>query len=467
MKYKGNIKNIFSEISESLSGKERDYTIGSIKRAIFLLSVPMVLEMIMESVFAVVDIYFVSKISPEAVAAVGLTESMMSIIYSISFGLSVAASAIISRRIGEKKPDKAANAAVQAIFAGMIVSTAIAIPGMFFASDFLRLMGASEQISGKLSGYSTIMFGSNIVITLLFIINGVLRSAGDAALSMRVLWFANAINIILDPILIFGWWIFPSFGIEGAAIATSIGRGFGVLFQLYILFNGKSRIKITLKSIRFDYRIILKIFKLSAGSISQNIIATSSWIALIAILASFGSLAVAGYTIAIRIIIFSLLPAWGMSNAAGTLVGQNLGAGSPERAEKSVWLTAKYNFVLMGIIGLAYIMFPEFWVSLFINDATVIKMGGQCLRIISYGFLSYGVGMIIMHAFNGAGDTLTPTKINILCFWLIEIPLAFLFAKVMNIGEQGVYYAIITAETTLTLTSIYLFRKGKWKEKMV
>lgn len=467
MTYKYSIKNLLSEISEALSGNDRDYTIGSIRYAIFLLSVPMVLEMIMESVFAVVDIYFVSKISPDAVAAVGLTESMMSIVYSISFGLSVAASAIISRRIGEKKPDKAANAAVQAIFSGILISVVIAIPGMYFASDILRLMGASEQISGKLYGYSTIMFGSNIVITLLFIINGVLRSAGDAALSMKVLWLANAINIILDPILIFGWWIFPELGVKGAAVATSIGRGFGVLFQLYILFNGKSRIKLTLKNIKFDFKIILKIFKLSLGSIGQNIIATSSWIALIAILATFGSMAVAGYTIAIRIIIFSLLPAWGMSNAVGTLVGQNLGAKSPLRAEKSVWLTAKYNFILMGIIGMAYIIFPEFWVGLFIDDALVIQMGAQCLRVISYGFLSYGVGMIMMHAFNGAGDTVTPTKINILCFWLIEIPLAYLFAKIINIGEQGVYFAIVIAETTLTLTAIYLFRKGKWKEKMV
>ena len=460
-------RKILFDIGEALSGKERDYTSEKLKRAIFLLSIPMILEMAMESVFAIVDIYFVSKIGPEAVASVGLTESLMSIVYSISFGLSVAASAIVSRRIGEKKPEKASNTAVQAIFAGILVSLIIAIPGFLFAKDILNLIGSSNEVVKYYSGYATIIFGTNVVVTLLFIINGVFRSAGDPAISMRVLWVANIINIILDPILIFGWWFFPEMGIEGAATATAIGRGVGVLYQFYILFSGKSRIKLNINNIKFDFKIIKKIFRLSMDSVSQNIIATSSWIGLVAIIASFGSVAVAGYTVAIRIMIFSLLPSWGISNAAGTLVGQNLGADRPERAEQSAWITGKYNVILLGIIGLAYVIFPEFWVGLLSTDQNVISQGALCLRIVSYGFLSYAMGMVMLHSFNGAGDTVTPTKINILCFWFIEIPMAYLLAKVMGAGEQGVYWAIVIAETTLTLTAIFIFRKGKWKEKKV
>ncbi|MFH1052421.1 MAG: MATE family efflux transporter [bacterium] len=461
------IKYWFSEIGESLSGKERDYTEEKLKRAIFLLSVPMVMEMVMESIFAVVDIYFVSKISSEAVATVGITESLMSIVYSIAFGLSVAASAIISRRVGEKQYERASNTAVQAIFAGIIVSVIIALPGVLFASDILRLIGASEQVSQQLYGYASIMFGTNVVITLLFVINGVFRSAGSPAIAMRALWIANIINIILDPILIFGWWIFPEIGIEGAAMATVIGRGIGVIYQFFILFKGKSRIKLKLNNIHFNFKIIKKIFKLSLGSIGQNIISTSSWIGLVAILTSFGSIAVAGYTIAIRIMIFSLLPSWGISNAAGTLVGQNLGAKHPERAENSVWITGKYNLIILGIIGLFYVVFPEFWVGLLTSDPNVIDKGADCLRIVSYGFLAYGFGMVVLHAFNGAGDTVTPTKINILCFWFIEIPLAYLLAKMLGLAEQGVFYSIVISETILTLLAVYLFRKGKWKEKHV
>jgi len=458
---------IISEIGESLSGKERDYTQEKLKRAIFLLSVPMILEMAMESVFAIVDIYFVSKISPEAVATVGLTESLMTIIYSISFGLSVAASAIISRRVGEKNYDKASNTAVQAIFAGVLVSLVMGIPGIIYASDILQMIGASEQVSTQLYGYATIMFGTNFVITLLFIINGIFRSAGNPAIAMRALWIANIINIILDPILIFGWWIFPEMGIEGAATATAIGRGIGVVYQFYVLFKGSSRIKLKLNMFKFDFKIIKKIFRLSLGSIGQNIIATSSWIGLMAIIATYGSIAVAGYTIAIRLIIFSLLPSWGISNAAGTLVGQNLGADRADRAESSVWITGRLNLIVLGIIGAVYVVFPEFWVSLLTSDENLIQKGAESLRIISYGFLAYGYGMVVLHAFNGAGDTLTPTKINVLCFWFIEIPLAYLLAKVFGFAEHGVFWAIVIAESVLTVTSIIIFRKGRWKEKKV
>jgi putative MATE family efflux protein len=461
------INYIFKEIGESLSGKERDYTKENLKRAIFLLSIPMILEMAMESIFAIADIYFVSKISPEAVATVGLTESLMTIVYSISFGLSVAASAIISRRIGENNKEKASKTAVQAIFSGVFVSIIIGLPGLLFASEILRFIGASENVIFNYSGYASIMFGSNIVITLLFIINGIFRSAGDPAISMRVLWVSNVINIILDPILIFGWWIFPQMGIEGAATATAIGRGVGVIYQFYILFKRKSRINLNLKMFKLDFEIIKKIFRLSVGSIGQNIISTSSWIGLMAILATFGSLSVAGYTIAIRIIIFSLLPSWGISNAAGTLVGQNLGAEQPDRAEKSVWITGKYNLIVLGIIGIIYIVIPDFWISLLTSDKEVIQKGAEALRIVSYGFLAYGYGMVVLHAFNGAGDTTTPTKINIICFWFVEIPLAYLLSKILNFGEQGVFYSIVIAETCLTIISIIIFKKGKWKIKIV
>ncbi|ROL59139.1 MATE family efflux transporter [Bacteroidetes/Chlorobi group bacterium ChocPot_Mid] len=461
------INYIFKEIGESLSGKERDYTKENLKRAIFLLSIPMILEMAMESIFAIADIYFVSKISPEAVATVGLTESLMTIVYSISFGLSVAASAIISRRIGENNKEKASKTAVQAIFSGVFVSIIIGLPGLLFASEILRFIGASENVIFNYSGYASIMFGSNIVITLLFIINGIFRSAGDPAISMRVLWVSNVINIILDPILIFGWWIFPQMGIEGAATATAIGRGVGVIYQFYILFKRKSRINLNLKMFKLDFEIIKKIFRLSVGSIGQNIISTSSWIGLMAILATFGSLSVAGYTIAIRIIIFSLLPSWGISNAAGTLVGQNLGAEQPDRAEKSVWITGKYNLIVLGIIGIIYILIPDFWISLLTSDKEVIQKGAEALRIVSYGFLAYGYGMVVLHAFNGAGDTTTPTKINIICFWFVEIPLAYLLSKILNFGEQGVFYSIVIAETCLTIISIIIFKKGKWKIKIV
>jgi putative MATE family efflux protein len=461
------INYIFKEIGESLSGKERDYTKENLKRAILLLSIPMILEMAMESIFAIADIYFVSKISPEAVATVGLTESLMTIVYSISFGLSVAASAIISRRIGENNKEKASKTAVQAIFSGVFVSIIIGLPGLLFASEILRFIGASENVIFNYSGYASIMFGSNIVITLLFIINGIFRSAGDPAISMRVLWVSNVINIILDPILIFGWWIFPQMGIEGAATATAIGRGVGVIYQFYILFKRKSRINLNLKMFKLDFEIIKKIFRLSVGSIGQNIISTSSWIGLMAILATFGSLSVAGYTIAIRIIIFSLLPSWGISNAAGTLVGQNLGAEQPDRAEKSVWITGKYNLIVLGIIGIIYILIPDFWISLLTSDKEVIQKGAEALRIVSYGFLAYGYGMVVLHAFNGAGDTTTPTKINIICFWFVEIPLAYLLSKILNFGEQGVFYSIVIAETCLTIISIIIFKKGKWKIKIV
>lgn len=460
---KTRLHSIFRDIVESITGTEQDFTEGKLSRAIFLLSVPMVLEMAMESVFAIVDIFFVSKLGPDAVATVGITESLITVVYAIAFGLSMATTSVVSRRIGEKDKDRAARTAMQSIITGFFASLLIAIPGVIFASDLLRVMGANKQIVEELSSYTKIMLGGNVVIMLLFIINAVFRSSGDAAISMRVLWIGNIINIILDPCLILGLGPFPEMGIKGAAIATTIGRGTAVLYQLYILFAGKKRVKILREHIRVNFKLILKILKISIGGIGQNIIATSSWIILVRIISEFGSAALAGYTISIRIIIFALLPSWGLSNAAATLVGQNLGAKKPDRAERSVWITGVVNMMLLGVFGIVMILFPEKFILLFIDDAEVVKSGVLGLRIISMGFLAYGLGMVLVNAFNGAGDTATPTKINLIAFWLIEIPLAYILAIHFGMKEKGVFIAIVIAETLLTIIALILFRRGKWK----
>ncbi|MCD4745595.1 MAG: MATE family efflux transporter, partial [Bacteroidales bacterium] len=407
-----NIKKLYKDLKEAIAGTEQDFTSGSLKRAIFLLSVPMVLEMVMESIFVVVDIYFVSKLGAEAIAAVGITESFITIIYAIGIGLSMATTALVARRIGEKNKEGAAVAAFQAILTGFIISVLIAVPGIIYSRHLLELMGASKEITTELSGYTTIMLGGNSVIMLLFIINAVFRSAGDAAISMRVLWLANIINLILDPCLIFGIGIFPELGIIGAAVATNTGRGLAVIYQFYLLFNGKKRVKLSYSNIRFDFKVIKQMLRLSLGGIGQYIIATSSWIALVRIISVFGSEVLAGYTIAIRIIVFALLPSWGISNATATLVGQNLGANKPERAERSVWATGKINFLVLSMIGLILALYPWFFISLFTNEPKVIESGAMCLRIVSYGFFAYGIGMVMVQSFNGAGDTITPTWIN-------------------------------------------------------
>ena len=461
------MNNFLTDIKEAITGTEQDFTSGSLRRAIFLLSVPMVLEMVMESVFAVVDIYFVSRLGADAVATVGITESIVTIVYAIGVGLSMATTALVSRRIGEKKPEEAAKVAFQSILTGLLVSLVIAIPGIIYASELLQVMGATEEMYSSMWGYTAVMLGGNVVIMLLFIINAVFRSAGDAAISMRVLWIANIINLFLDPMLIFGIGPFPELGIMGAAIATNIGRGLAVVYQFYLLFSGKGRVKLSVKDISIHFKTIKQLVKLSLGGIGQNIIATSSWIGLVRIISEFGSEVLAGYTIALRIIIFSLLPSWGISNASATLVGQNLGAKKQARAEKSVWATGKVNMIFMGAVSLIFILFPSMFIQLFIDDILVIKSGALCLRIISYGFVAYGLGMVLVQAFNGAGDTVTPTKINLFCFWLLEIPLAYLFAITAGIGETGVYYAIVVAETMMTISAAYLFMKGKWKLKEV
>ena len=462
-----NFKEIWQDVKEAISGTERDFTESSLGQAIFILAVPMVLEMVMESVFAVVDIFFVSKLGADAVATVGITESAMTVVYAIGMGLSMATTALVSRRIGEKKKKEAGVVAFQAILLAVIISLGFAVPGIIFAKRFLILMGASESMAADGYLFPAVMFGGNAVIMLLFIINAVFRSSGDAAISMRVMWLANIINIILDPLLIFGIGPFPELGLQGAAIATTFGRGIAVLFQFYLLFNGHHRIQLYWDSLKIKIDVMVKLLKISGGGILQNLIATSSWILLVRIIAVSGPEALAGYTIAIRIVIFLLLPAWGLSNAASTLVGQNLGAKQPEKAERSVWITGYVNMVFMGVMGIFLVAFPDFFIRLFISDISVVESGKLALRIISLGFIFYALGMVMVQGFNGSGDTLTPTKINFFCFWLFEIPLAYFLAITMKMGLTGASIAIVTAETTLALVALILFKKGKWKLREV
>jgi len=465
--FQNKTKKFFQYFIEALRGSERDLTETKLGFAIFFLSVPMVLEMIMESLFAIVDIYFVSKLGSAATATVGLTESMITIIYAVNAGLSAATVAIVSRRIGEKKHDDAAVAAFQAIVLSVVVSIFFTIIGIFFSEKLLGLMGASEDVIKEGSKFTAIMLGGNITIVMLFVINAIFRSAGDAAISMRALWLANGLNIILDPCFIFGWWIFPEMGVAGAAVATNIGRGVAVAYQLYMLFKGGKHIQIKLIHFKIRFKIIKNMVKLSMGGIGQSLIATISWLAMIRMLSVFGKDVVAGYTIAIRVIIFLLLPSWGLSNAAATLVGQNLGANRPDRAEKVAWITGFINFGFLGIISIFTIWFAPEIIRFFTNDEALIIAGIKSLRIVSLGFIGYGFGMVIMQSFNGAGNTKTPTLINLLWFWCIEIPLAYLLSMHTPLNENGVYWAIVIAEVLLALHGIILFKKGDWKLQKV
>jgi putative MATE family efflux protein len=461
------LKKILAVIVNAIKGSEEDYTEVGLGRAIFLLSVPMVLEMAMESLFAIVDIFFVSRLGSNATATVGLTESMMTMVYAIGFGLSAGTTAIISRRIGEKNKEGASLAASQAIFVGIFISIFLAIPGIFFSQDLLSLMGASEKLITDNHMFTAIMLSGNVVILLLFIINAAFRSSGDAAIAMRVLWYANILNMILDPCLIFGLGPFPELGIKGAAVATTTGRGMAVIYQLYLLFSGKRVIKLIWSQIGLSWKILRKILRLSLGGTLQNLIATTSWVVMVRIISSFGSEAVAGYTIAIRIIVFSLLPSWGLSNAASTLVGQNLGAGKPARAERAVWITGIVNMIVMGIAGFFLIVFPQVFIKIFTNDTSVMIKGIMCLRTVSFGFVFYGLGMVMVQCINGAGDTYTPTCINLFCFWMLEIPIAYFLAIHSHMGENGVYTAIVIAESMIAIVGFVIVKRGKWKMKKV
>lgn len=444
-----------------------DYTQGSVSRAILLLSVPMMLEMVMESVFAVVDVFFVGRLGPSAVATVGLTEAVLTLVYAVGIGLSMGTTALVARRIGEKNPREAADAAVQAILVAQIASLPFSVAGILFAKDILALMGADPWSIEHGYRYTAWMLGGNVVVMLLFVINAIFRGAGDAAIAMRVLWLANGVNIVLAPALIFGWGPLPEMGIEGAGVGTTIGRGVGVLMQLWVLFRGAKHIRVLASQIHFHAEVMGRLVRTSLGGIGQFIIATSSWIGLVRIVAEFGSETVAGYTVAVRIFVFTMMPAWGLSNAAATLVGQNLGAKQPERAERSVWITGFANMAFLAAVSVIYIVFNEHLMRIFTDDPAVIKAGADCLRIVSFGYLIYAWGLVMPQAFNGAGDTMTPTKINFFCFWILEIPLAYLLAIELDAEANGVYWSVVVAESLAGLIAIALFRRGRWKQVKV
>jgi putative MATE family efflux protein len=464
MKTLSKTASFFTLLKQALRGEDLNFTEGSINRAIFLLAVPMILEMSMESVFAVVDIYFVTKLhSSAAVSAVGLTESMLTIVYSIAIGVSMSATAMVARRIGEKDNDGAAIAAVQSIYIGLMTATVISIGGLIFYKDLLKWMGASDELMSQGSGYTRLMLGGNFTVILLFLINAIFRGAGNAAVAMRSLILSNLVNIALDPIFIFGLGPIDSFGVEGAAIATNIGRGIGVVYQLYYLMGKKGIIKFKKEHLKIDWGIIGKLLKVSLGSIGQFFISSASWIFLINIMTKFGDAAVAGYTIATRAMIFTLLPSWGMANAAATLVGQNLGAKQPERAGQSVWKAGFSNMVFLGVVSVIFIFAAVPILKIFSSNPEEIRYGSECLQIIAYGYILYGYGMVVVQSLNGAGDTLTPTVLNFIAFWMLQIPLAWFLALKLGYGPTGVFIAFVVAESAMAIAAIVIFRRGKWK----
>ena len=461
------IKGFFKNLKIAITGKEEDFTTGSIRKAIFMLSIPMILEMLMESTFALVDMVFVSRVSTNAIATVVLTESVITLIYAIAIGLSMAATAVVARRTGEKDMEGASKTAVQAILLGAFVATVIGIIGIIFPREILGLMGGEPDLINEGFRYTQILIGGNMTVVLLFLINAVFRGAGDASIAMWTLVLSNGLNIILDPMFIFGFGPIPEMGVQGAAVATTIGRGIAVIGQLIILFKGASRIKIAFKDVVLRLDIMWNLIKVSLGGIGQFLIATSSWVFLTRIMSEFGSAVLAGYGISIRVMMFTLMPSWGMSNAAATLVGQNLGAGQPERAETSVWKTSKYNAIFMVLVSLIYLFFAETIVGLFKNDVEVIEAGALSLQVIAAGYVFYAYGMVVTQAFNGAGDTKTPTVINFFIFWVLQLPLAYLAALELDYGPLGVYLAITIAEALIAVVSIWWFRKGKWKKVQV
>ncbi|MFC2125051.1 MATE family efflux transporter [Bacteroidota bacterium] len=456
-------QNFLKDLRSAILGKEKTFTSGSINRAIFMLSVPIILEMLMESLFAVVDVFYVSRLGVDAITTVGLTEAVIMIVYSLGVGLSMGVTAMVSRRIGEKKKERAADAAAQGIYIAIAMSIVLGILGALFARDLLEIMGASEEVVETGYGFTTILLGGNISIMLLFVHNAILRGAGDASIAMRALWIANGLNLILDPLFIFGLGPFEGMGVMGAAVATTIGRSVGVLYQVFMLSNGKAIIRIARENLIVQWRILRRILEVSSGGVAQYLIGSASWIFLVRIISIFGSEAVAGYTISIRVIFFTILPAWGIANAASILVGQNLGAKQPDRAEKSAWKCAIYNVIFLFVISVVFFLGAEFVVRIFSKETEVIRNGVIALRYIMAGYIIYAYGMVISQAFNGAGDTRTPTIINIFSYWLLQIPLAYLLAVNSPFEIKGVYIAILISELFLALIAIYIFRKGKWK----
>ncbi len=451
----------------ALTGKELDFTTGPIGRAVVLLAIPMVLEMVMESVFALTDAFFVSRLGTNALATVGLTEAMITLLFAIAIGTGMATTAMVARRVGERDIKGARTAAAQSILLGLVLSVAVAVPGVIFAKDLLALMGGSPELVATGHGYTRVLFGGSATIMLIFLLNAVFRGAGDAAIAMRILWIANGVNIILDPCLIFGLGPFPELGVTGAAVATTIGRGVGVAIQLWILFRGGSRIRIRISDIVPQPRIILRLFRLSVGGILQFLIGTSSWVCLVWIIGGFGPAAVAGYTLAIRLVVFAILPSWGLANAAATLVGQNLGAGQPDRAEASVWRAGIYNSLFLLGVAVVFIILAGPLIRIFSHEPDVVRYGVSCLRWVSFGYPFYAWGMVMVQAFNGAGDTYTPSIINFFCYWLFQLPVAYGLAYGTGFGPTGVFIAITVAESMIAVVGILVFRRGRWRQSKV
>lgn len=461
------VKTIWSTIKQAVRGERIDYTDESLDRAVVLLAIPMVIEMGMESIFAVVDAFWVSSLGADAIAAVGTTEAMMTAVYALAMGLSAAAAAVVARRIGEKDADGAGRAAMQAIFIGVAIAALLGTIGAVFGPQLLAALGASPTIIGAGGNFTRVMMGGNVTVLLLFLINAIFRGAGDAAIAMRTLVLANALNIILGPCFIFGLGPFPRLGVTGAAVATTIGRGIGVLYQIVQLTRARGKLAVARRHVRLDWPVMATIIRLGASTSLQAIISTTSWIGLMAILESFGAVVVAGYTLAVRVIMFAILPAWGLSNAAATLVGQNLGAGKPDRAEKAVWIAARYDLLFLGAIGLVFFMFPGAIIGLFRAGPEVLAVGTSALRIIAIGFPLYAYGLVITSSFNGAGDTWVPTLINAFCFWLWMIPVAALLGWVLHLGANGAFTAVTIAFSTVAVISVLVFRMGRWKNKRV
>jgi putative MATE family efflux protein len=460
-------RSFWSSVRESLSGSHQDYTTGNLNRAILLLAIPMVLEMVLESLFAVTDVFWVGRLGANAVATVGITESMLALVFAIGLGVSMSTTAMVARRIGEKDPEDAAIAGVQAIVVGLAISLAVGIPAGIYAPELLRAMGASPEIVATGSGYARIALGGCGAIIMLFLNNAIFRGAGDAAIAMRLLWVSNIINLVLDPCLIFGLGPFPRMGVTGAALATFTGRSIGVLYQFYRLLKGTERIHILVRHLRLNVRVMMRLLRVSVTGILQFAIANASWIVLVRIISIFGAAAVAGYTIAIRIVVFFILPSWGLSNAAATLVGQNLGAKRPDRAAQSVWQTGFYNMLFLGVIGVFFIVFATPVVKLFVSDPSVVPIAAIALRTFSCGNIGYAYGMVMLQAFNGAGDTLTPTIVNFFGFWVLELPLAWWLAVTMHWRAEGAFLSIVIAECSIAAAGMVLFRRGRWARQEI
>lgn len=461
------IQSIWCLIRSAMAGEEQDFTKGNLRVGMFVLAVPMVLEMIMESVFAIVDIFFVEKLGAEAVATVGLTESVQTVVFAVGIGLGMGTTAMVARRIGEGDRDGARVVAFQAIVIGVLASLPFLVIGQWVPEKVLQLMGAEQAVIDMGAGYTKVLLTGNIFIIQLFLINAIFRGAGNPILAMRSLWLANAINILLDPCLIFGLGPFPELGVAGAAWATNIGRGCGVLYQVRHLMRGSGHIHLHRDNMRVHWQVAMRLVRVSLWGIVQFLIATSSWIFLMRIVARFGSQALAGYTIAIRVVMFTFLPSWGFSNSAATLVGQNLGAEQPERAERAVWLTGNTNAAFMLLVSLAFLLFPATLMGIFTADPLVSAHGVSCLRVLAIGYPMYAYGMVLIQSFNGAGDTLRPTVINLVCYWMTEIPLAWTLAVTLNLGPLGVYWAIVLAESMMTVIGFFVFRRGQWKHKVL